>query len=85
MYKGNLLLQTEYFTYFSEIKHIFCPFTGIRVKNLGIVMKTSTVCRYLTETSTGQTRELSSDQKSRLQSGIGIEVGKAVISTSFKK
>ena len=46
-------------------------------------MKTSTVCRYLTETSTDQTRELSNDQKSRLQSGIGIEVGKAVIFVSF--
>ena len=30
MYKGNLLLKTEYFTYFSEVKHIFCPSTDIR-------------------------------------------------------
>ena len=52
-------------------------------KNEPNVMETSTVCTNLTETPTDTTRELSNDQKSQLQSGIAIEVGKAVISTIF--
>ena len=46
-------------------------------------METLTVCTYLTETPTDQTRELSSDHKSRAQLAIVIEVGKAVISVPF--
>ena len=46
-------------------------------------METSTVCTNLMETLTDQTRELPNDQKSRVQFGIVIEVGKAVISVPF--
>ena len=46
-------------------------------------METLTVCTYLTETPADQTRELSSDHKSRAQLAIAIEVGKAVIFVSF--
>ena len=53
-------------------------------KNEPNAMEASTVCTNLTETPTDTTRELSNDQKSRLQSSISIEVGKAVISTHFK-
>ena len=52
-------------------------------KNEPNVMETSTVCTNLTETPADTTRELSNDQKSQLQSSIGIEVGKAVIFVSF--
>ena len=44
-------------------------------------METLTVCTYL---SADQTRELSSDHKSRAQLAIVIELGKAAISTRFK-
>ena len=47
-------------------------------------METLNVCTYLTETPADQTRELSSDHKSRAQLAIVIEVGKAAISSSFK-
>ena len=50
----------------------------------GIAMETLTVCTYLTETPADQTRELSSDHKSRAQLVIVIEVGKAVISVPFQ-
>ena len=50
----------------------------------GIAMETLNVCTYLTETPADQTRELSSDHKSRAQLAIVIEVGKAAISSSFK-
>ena len=53
-------------------------------ENQRLAMETLTVCTYLTETPADQTRELSNDQKSRLQFGIGIEVGKAVISINSK-
>ena len=46
-------------------------------------MEPSTVYSKLTETPADQTRELSKDQKSWVQSGIVIEVGKAVISVPF--
>ena len=47
-------------------------------------METLTVCTYLTETPADQTRELSSDHKSRAHVDIVIELGKAAISTRFK-
>ena len=47
-------------------------------------METLTVCTYLTEMPADQTRELSSDHKSRAQLDFFIEVGKAVISTNFR-
>ena len=42
------------------------------------------VCTHLTETPTDQPRVLSNDQTSRLQFGISIKVGKAVITQILK-
>ena len=49
-----------------------------------VCTKSTMVCIKLTETPTDQPRELANDQRSLAQFGIDIEVGKAVISTSFK-
>ena len=48
-------------------------------------MQSLSVYIHLTEMPTDHTRELSNDHKSRAQFGIGIEVGKAVISTQVLK
>ena len=49
----------------------------------GAVMETLTVCKNLTEMPIDETRVLSNDQKSWVQSGNVIEVGKAVVSVPF--
>ena len=81
------VIKYEVIKQFKDIRgRILSPtvhLNDILSKNEPNVMETSTVCTNLTETPTNTTRELSIDQKSCLQFGIGSEVGKAVIFVSF--
>ena len=68
----------EYIIPNRAIRRIFC------LEMFQKFMETSTVCTYLTETPSDQTRKLSNDHKSLAHFGIVFEVGKAVISVPFE-